>query len=78
MDPICVSGPVMLLLTPVVTGIVAGFGLLYRDAVKSRESQIVYLTAELSEAHKRLSLAAPLMEEAESEVRRGRGRRGPV
>lgn len=78
MDPICVSGPVMLLLTPVVTGIVAGFGLLYRDAVKSRESQITYLTVELSEAHKRLQIATPLMEEAETEVRRVRGRRGSV
>lgn len=78
MEAVCISGPVMLLLTPIVAGIVAGFGVLYRDAIKSRDGQIGYLTSELSEAHKRLQRAAPLMAQAESEVRRttSRGKRG--
>jgi hypothetical protein len=71
----CFSGPALLLLTPIVAGIVTGFGLLWRDGIKSRDAHILYLSGQLTLAHNRLQRGIPVMDAAETELRSHSGRK---
>lgn len=77
MGEACFSVPVLAVLTPIAGAIVAGLIGLYRDGLKSRDAQILYLTTELTQANKRLQAGIPVMDEAETALRGQKlGRRG--
>ena len=64
MSDVCFSPPALALLGVIASGVVAGFGLLYRNGVRSSDSEVAYLRAELTEAQKRLRAGASVMDEA--------------
>ena len=75
---LCLSGPVLLTLTPLVAVLGTAITVLYRDGIKSRDLQITYLTAQIAEFTKdirRLQTGARLMDEAETAVRTATARK---
>jgi hypothetical protein len=55
---------------------VAGFGVLYRDGLRSRDREIDNCNLLLREANERLNHGIPAMDEAKTVVRRTAGHRG--
>lgn len=69
MGEACFSVPVLAVLTPIAGAIVAGLVSMYRDGIRSRDAQIVYLTAELTEANTQMRLGSRVMGNAKSALR---------
>jgi hypothetical protein len=69
----CFSGAALTLLGIILTPVLTAFGILYRDALKSRDARIAWLEQEMVD---RLRHGAQVMDEAETELRtRSPGRR---
>lgn len=72
----CFSGAALTLLGVVLAPVLTAFGILYRDALKSRDLQIADLSDRLTEATGRLKSGSAVMDVAETVLRtRSPGRR---
>jgi hypothetical protein len=69
MGEACFSPATIALLVPIAAALVAGFGILYRDGLKSRDDQILDLIDQRNDLFNQLRGAAPVLDEAKTVVR---------